>query len=375
MVAVGHLGMRAWVMPHSFPGRFVQQDGGPIVPGYWFGWVGVEIFFVISGLVIANSAAAGTPMSFLRGRATRLYPVAWISVLIIAALAVLMGVRAPERAAIQAIGAATLIPGAPLIDPVFWTLGVEVVFYALVFGLAWLGRGDFLRLLAFGLGAASSLYIAGRHFDLFALPGILERLTLLRHGCFFALGIFFWMASKARLSRFEMAGAIVAGLAGAAEVYLKAGASAGSLEEQAQIGWLGAPVLVWGLAMAALFVVATRNPSLPFPKVLRTLGLATYPYYLLHQSVGGAVMRPLLDVGVAPMGALAAALIAVFLVCWGICSVLERPLAKALGQLIDWVEVRTLRKLPLAAGLYRPAAPSAAATAARRERPGGALPL
>jgi exopolysaccharide production protein ExoZ len=36
-------------------------------PLAWQGWVGVEIFFVVSGLVIANSAAAASPIGFLRG--------------------------------------------------------------------------------------------------------------------------------------------------------------------------------------------------------------------------------------------------------------------------------------------------------------------
>jgi peptidoglycan/LPS O-acetylase OafA/YrhL len=46
----------------------------PIWPLAWQGWVGVEIVFVVSGLVIANSAAATGPIGFLRGRALRLYP-------------------------------------------------------------------------------------------------------------------------------------------------------------------------------------------------------------------------------------------------------------------------------------------------------------
>src|SRR3954471_21429677 len=45
----------------------------------WFGWVGVEIFFVISGFVIANSASKASPTEFLFGRALRLYPAVWIA--------------------------------------------------------------------------------------------------------------------------------------------------------------------------------------------------------------------------------------------------------------------------------------------------------
>ena len=44
----------------------------------WFGWVGVEVFFVISGFVIANSASKTSPIEFLISRALRLYPAVWV---------------------------------------------------------------------------------------------------------------------------------------------------------------------------------------------------------------------------------------------------------------------------------------------------------
>src|SRR5436305_15044411 len=46
------------------------------------GWVGVQIFFVISGIVIANSAYGATAPSFAFGRFLRLYPAAWCAVII-----------------------------------------------------------------------------------------------------------------------------------------------------------------------------------------------------------------------------------------------------------------------------------------------------
>src|SRR5579871_1299708 len=47
-------------------------------PFTWFGWVGVEIFFVISGFVIANSANNSSPIEFVLSRALRLYPAVWV---------------------------------------------------------------------------------------------------------------------------------------------------------------------------------------------------------------------------------------------------------------------------------------------------------
>ena len=57
-----------------------------------FGWVGVEVFFVISGLVIANSAGGATPSSFAANRFLRLYPGAWCSAAITLGIPFLAGV-------------------------------------------------------------------------------------------------------------------------------------------------------------------------------------------------------------------------------------------------------------------------------------------
>ena len=57
-------------------------DGAKLSAGLapWgsFGWIGVEIFFVISGYVIASSAEGAAPRTFLRRRAQRLLPAAWV---------------------------------------------------------------------------------------------------------------------------------------------------------------------------------------------------------------------------------------------------------------------------------------------------------
>lgn len=44
---------------------------------FWWGLVGVEIFFLLSGTVIANSAEGSTFRAFLVNRLLRLYPAAW----------------------------------------------------------------------------------------------------------------------------------------------------------------------------------------------------------------------------------------------------------------------------------------------------------
>ena len=69
-VSIGHPGFERTVAAD------VQYPSA--APFTWFGWVGVEIFFVISGFVIANSASKSSATEFLFGRALRLYPAVWV---------------------------------------------------------------------------------------------------------------------------------------------------------------------------------------------------------------------------------------------------------------------------------------------------------
>src|ERR1700760_4093119 len=83
-VAVFHLTFWswAWASTGTAPGFEHYVSAGlhfeSAAPFTWFGWVGVEIFFVISGFVIANSASNASAKEFLFGRVLRLYPAVWI---------------------------------------------------------------------------------------------------------------------------------------------------------------------------------------------------------------------------------------------------------------------------------------------------------
>src|SRR5437868_3352741 len=73
-VAFFHLSFWWWL-----PGTDPVAPIGPVLsePFRW-GWVGVPIFFVLSGFVITLSADGKTARQFVIGRALRLYPAVWI---------------------------------------------------------------------------------------------------------------------------------------------------------------------------------------------------------------------------------------------------------------------------------------------------------
>lgn len=97
-----------------------------------FGWVGVQVFFVISGFVIAFSGEKSTAFSFLRSRIVRLGPAVWICAPITLMATMLVGFRTDDVMFRSFRHSMAFLPWEPWIDGSYWTLGIEISFYAAV---------------------------------------------------------------------------------------------------------------------------------------------------------------------------------------------------------------------------------------------------
>jgi len=120
------------------------------------GYLGVPLFFVISGYGISNSLTrhTRTPILFFKRRLERIYPPYWIAALAIAAeIYVIMRLGLQHNASLPSIRhfamSMTLvhIPNIPELNPVYWTLGYEMHFYCLCFLLLCATRGNYLFLI------------------------------------------------------------------------------------------------------------------------------------------------------------------------------------------------------------------------------------
>jgi peptidoglycan/LPS O-acetylase OafA/YrhL len=306
LVMMYHFAFWHWTRGNTvLPGAF----GAPPWSGIHldFGWVGVEIFFVISGYVITLSAS-GPGMSaarFLRSRFMRLVPCAWIC----ATLAFMVYVWLPAQysAKIYLDYVATMAFW-PLrsIDGVYWTLGIEVSFYILVFALLRLRRLATLESVVTRIGLASGVFWAcalltvslteaavGWPATLHMLVTRAEanrelQLLLVQHGCFFALGT---VMSKAATGGFTRARGLALASLGAACVLEIIGQNS-IIERASQLSLSALPaVAIWLTAVAVLALAATCNNSLlrwlgRTAKAVRFAGLTTYPLYLVHNPLG-----------------------------------------------------------------------------------------
>jgi exopolysaccharide production protein ExoZ len=153
-----------------------ESTGSSGIFGYGFGIfgrAGVDIFFVISGAIIARSAPTHTPSAFIRGRIIRILPLYY-----------LWCIPSLLSAASRGIGWRELLATAlwPATDrmslsvlPVAWTLSFEILFYAAA-ALVLIDRRLLWLLLTLYLGAFA-LRPLGPPFQFLGNPIILEFLA------------------------------------------------------------------------------------------------------------------------------------------------------------------------------------------------------
>ncbi len=321
---------------HRLAARFIDQGllpgAGRLYAGY--GWIGVEIFFVISGYVIAISAHGSAALPFARRRVLRLWPAALICATL--SLAFLWPFDPRLLHLDEYWRSAMLWPWGKYIDDSYWTLALECVFYTLVALILWLSPGrDRIEWLAALLGLVSLAYwTGGSNIAGLSLRG--EQLLMLTHGCFFALGILLhrWHAGHRGLWR-ALALSILIGT-GIAEI-LNINRLTGIGMRIAYPVWVAPTIFLAGLGVVALSprIQPWLERHLPRRPVL-LLGLATYPLYLIHQTLGLILIGGLLELGMAYIPAALIALTAITATALVIAAWAEPRLRQLLSRVLPF---------------------------------------
>jgi len=279
----------------------------------WWGGIGVEIFFVISGFVIVMSAAKGTAAQFALGRFKRLYPALLTFASLSCLTLILSGVLSPIEALERWARALVLLPKGPWIDGAVWTLTVEIVFYLLIFLCLYLGKRD--RLFTYARYALCILFLFSAvvfvqaHHSLGTLGALSNRIAkayfsrplLLTTGSFFLVGVFGYEIYAQGLNWQRALCASLAALVSAYWIQFRALSSTG-VTEFGRSAYV--PVIVWAgaltLCVAAMALERKIELSAKTRQMARRIGLMTYPLYLINQIFGGWILGRLCALGLNP---------------------------------------------------------------------------
>ena len=276
------------VVVHAYAVESTYLPGRPwTTPFHIVGTYGVDLFFVISGVVMLVSTATwfgepGAPRRFLSRRATRIYPPYWIvTAFVLVAFLLAPAATGAHRSAPPNVLASFLAlpqPGEPLLV-VGWTLTYELVFYA-VFAVALRFQRRYLPAVtaiwllavvligALGPHANPWVRVLGSWFNLEFVFGMAIGTLVLRR------------ALVAPRALFALAVVLVIGVCVA---------TAYSGREFLEIAWWR-PWAV-GLPMALLVYAALglEHSKVLAPAWLRAQGDASYALYLWHVPVIGAI--------------------------------------------------------------------------------------
>lgn len=308
-------------------------EGYPAVaPFALYGYLGVNLFFLISGFVIAWSAEGRAWQEFAIARFVRLYPgyllcMTITFVIVMAFGAPLFSTSLGQYTANLSMFAPAL--GQPFMDGVYWSILLELVFYGWV-TLGLLG-GVFqkwklgLIFVWLAIAASNEFFIESRAIRL---------LFITEFGPFFAAGVL--------VHHIHAHGRSLAALLLLGAAFLLS-CSTLSVTQQWMLNEYGIAVsqphlVIANVVMHSLLIGAILLRSYVVPSALTlALGGLTYPLYLLHQKVGYIAINaaaPWIGKWAAALGCVAL----MVLISWAIWKYFERP---AQRRIKSWLS-RTL---------------------------------
>ena len=300
-----------------------------------YGYLGVPLFFIISGYVIALSADNRTAAQFGISRFVRLYPTLWAGILF--TVLVLFLLTDKQFPLSQVLANFTLINeyfGFESIDGIYWTLKHELKFYACIFLLLLFGVFQKYHIwLSIWLGLTVTYAIFGQPFFMgwfitpeyssFFIAGI--SLFLIQHN---GKNIFnhFILTSSLIISSFKAFGQ--------ADQFLINPDSTDKLISVA---------IIW-LLYYLMYSLSTGKLQLKERKLFITIGALTYPLYLIHNRAGKALIDAYSDVIQEDIMIILVVILMV-LIAWCINLIIEKPLATPMkNYLLSILSYRTYFK-------------------------------
>tara|TARA_R110000782_G_scaffold117364_3_gene207571 strand:- start:13446 stop:14393 length:948 start_codon:yes stop_codon:yes gene_type:complete len=288
---------------------FPKADPVPFI--FWEGEYRVLLFFALSGFAIFFTLERiGSVADFIVNRVSRLFPAYWVAILLTLSFEYAGHIDTLKIPAISILANFTMLQGflyLPAVDGVYWTLTVELGFYACMLGL-WLVLGKGMARLEPMLLPWLALKWLMFYWE--GMPSRVAMLLVLQFLPFFIIGILhyrIWSGQRKWLAQLPY---LVAALA--------------------TLLWTdGMELFLAGCGLVVIFA-ATLRGALRFLTVrpLLWFGAISYPLYLVHENIGFVIMLRAQALGFNRWLGFAAALCVVTLIAWLLHRNVEMPASR-----------------------------------------------
>lgn len=244
-----------------------------------YGYLGVQLFFMISGFVILMTAAEGGLRSFVLSRVVRLYPAFWaccsITYLTVQMIGESRFVASPGQFLVNMTMLSEFVD-VPSIDGVYWSLFVEIRFYLLVAVVLLFGGIRHMQVLCV-------LWLVAT-FALDVVPvSRLREWLITEHSPFFIAGAVCYLIWKERATAARL---ILLGSAWGLGVHKALRMADKASRHYETTLDRGVVIALVTLFFAIMLAVAIRRTGRAGRVQWPLAGALTYPLYLIHQNVG-----------------------------------------------------------------------------------------
>lgn len=306
-----------------------------------YGYLGVHLFFMISGYVIMMTAQHSNLRRFAASRVSRLVPAFWCCMFLTALVE--WGIpQAPFHliSPAQWFANLTLVPswfGQSGIDGAYWSLAIEITFYlwvALAVALGQVPRVESLMVLWLCVSLVN--FVRPMH------P--LQVYAIVQWAPLFSAGALFFLVRQSGWNRRRCLAIGLACALACGYAWREFGVVS---DWRRLISFSGGPNhLLVTVLMVSFFLVfarlASRQDVNEPTEVSDWMGRLTYPLYLIHQNVGYALFNGALAVGLlGPWGHVGFTVFLIALavaIAWAVHVTVERRFTPALRQFIEGVK-------------------------------------
>lgn len=255
-----------------------------LYPFFKFGFLGVNLFFFISGFVIFASAMNRTAIQFAILRWVRLFPTYWFAVLFTTVVTYLYNEEIFSISISQFLYNLTMLNsyvGVKNIDPVYWTLLVELHFYFCIFILLVFGLFKFYRTWL-------SLWVLFCVvYTVTSEPFFFSWLISPEYSSYFIAGIVFYIARQEGYDPWLIIILIAAYFLSIHDTFIR----------QVDLYTVNTTILdeIIGSVLVTLFymffyLISVGRLKVNANRVLVVLGGVTFPLYLIHLVAGRRLM-------------------------------------------------------------------------------------